>query len=154
MKHKHYFKIILIILISTLSYSCKNNSLKEKELNLKEREINLKEKQITQKKKHLNDILSEDLKSIKIIEIPKLWSERYNELPEKFKHNVIIGLDSYEVKNVESLIRGFGWGCKDHKKINDLGELIALEIGYNNPEISYKSGMVYQYYVNQVLKCE
>jgi hypothetical protein len=121
----------------------------------------LKEKELNQSKKNLNDILTDDFNSFSASELPIVWAIRYNMLPDKYKNTIFTNSDSYntyEIPNpekygVEELIRGFNWYCGDNQKMRDLGEVISINIGYNNKILTYKSGMVYFYYKNQVLKC-
>lgn len=109
-------------------------------------------------KRELNDILRDDLKNLDIKEIPNVWKNRFNLLPKNYQEYVVtndeFSIMSSNKNDVEKLIRGFSWGCENNKKMEALGEEISIEIGYNNPELTYKAGMVFFYYKYQVLNCD
>lgn len=57
------------------------------------------------------------------------------------------------MQGLTTLIRGFSWSCGTNQKMMVLGSLISVEIGYDNPNLTYKSGMVFFYFKYQVLGC-
>jgi hypothetical protein len=120
--------------------------------------ITLKEKNKIESQNSLNEILKNDFNNLKVKDLPKIWEKRYDFLPTKFKNTVYTDLKSYKLSNnesgVEDLIRGFSWSCGNNDKMNKLGEVISVDIGYNNPNLTYKSGMVFFYYKYQILKCK
>jgi hypothetical protein len=136
------------------SYNENYNNIKEQ----KEKEKILTRQKELIKKYSLNEILKNDLKTLKISEIPKIWSFRYDLLPDKNKNTIFSGKESYKLEknknDVESLIRGFSWYCENNTEMNNLGEYISTEIGYEDINITYKAGMVYFYYTNQFAVCE
>lgn len=162
--HRHYFGLMILLFF----FSCnKTQEIKQTELSSKGSEANVPEQESPmigkerspagRNQTELDGILKNDFNTLNISEIPRVWAKRYDLLPEKFKNTVYIGKDAYEVKNneneVEELIRGFHWSCGNNEKMNQLGELISVTLGYDNPELSYKSGMVYFYFKQEVLNC-
>ncbi|WCM41050.1 hypothetical protein MG290_08760 [Flavobacterium sp. CBA20B-1] len=161
----------------------KELELREKELELREKELELKKKQepfintISEKnnlesskkteptknetkntsQEDLNEILKQDLKTYSVSELPTIWKNRYDLLPKKFKNTVFTENGSYDIKNddagVEELIRGFYWSCGNNEKLDQLGEQISIEIGYNNQNLTYKAGMVFFYYKYKISNC-
>jgi hypothetical protein len=174
-----FLNFIVFLSCDNNKYLQKELELKEKELELREKELELNKKQdslintISEKnnlesskkteytkntsQEDLNEILKQDLKTYSVSELPTIWKNRYDLLPKKFKNTVFTENGSYEIKNndsgVEGLIRGFYWSCGNDEKLDQLGEKISIEIGYNNPNLTYKAGMVFFYYKYKISNC-
>ncbi len=133
------------------------NSIKEDIQNNSRINIDVNAKDKINAKESLNEILKDDFNNLKVKELPKVWAKRYDLLPNKFKNTVYTDSGSYKLVNnesgVEELIRGFYWSCGNNDKMDKLGELISIDIGYNNTNLTYKSGMVFFYYKHQILNC-
>lgn len=100
-----------------------------------------------------NSELLEDLKQPDANAVAAKWTASYRRLPEKFKNQVVIDEKIFPVRNTEGLLRGFNWSCSSNSELNQLGEEISINIGYNDTVVAYRSGMVFQYVKNQLLKC-
>lgn len=122
-----------------------------------ETDVNSKEIYKNNQQEDFNKILEDDFKNLNVSELPKIWAKRYDFLPNKYKSTIYTKNGSYNIQNnekgVEDLIRGFSWSCSSNEKMSQLGELIAIDIGYNNPNLTYKSGMVFFYYRYEILNC-
>ena len=130
------------------SGNLRNDSLK----NVPKKKDTIKET-LKNQTKNFDSILMNDFNTLSIKKIPKIWSERYNNLPKNFKNTFISSNELVGKRKTEKLIRGFHWSCNNNEKFNNLGEEISINIGYNDENLTYRSGMVFFYFKYQVLKC-